>query len=69
MSEYEFRRIEPSNYNEFISLFEAVHGLRLNSEVVSRKFDTAYTGADHIGFFAFSKEGECAAYYGIFLLS
>ena len=64
--QYRLERIAEEKIQDFISLFEAVHGVRLDYEKVKGKFATEFTGAKFIGYLAYSEDSEVVSYYGVF---
>lgn len=64
--EYRFERISKENLKDFLALYQATHNQEPDQKHYERKFDTAFTGASHIGFLAYSQSNEVAAYYGVF---
>ena len=65
--EYEFVRVSPENFEDFVALANTCHGSGHTIEFAERLFDTARFGAEYIGYMAYHREtGDPAAFYGIF---
>ena len=64
--DYTFKRLDDSNLSDLIYLMKSVHGKAKSFDYFQKKYDTKYTGKKNIGFFAYDKKGEPAAFYGIF---
>jgi len=65
MKGYEIVRISKHNFDDFMFLYGVVKGVTPVSSYYLGKYNTTYTGAEHIGFIAYSKAGEPAATYGL----
>jgi hypothetical protein len=65
--EYDFVRVSPEHFEDFVSLANTCHGGGHTLGFAERLFDTARFGAEYIGYMAYHREtGEPAAFYGIF---
>lgn len=66
VSSYRFERVSETNLHNLVSIFEANNGFSQSLSYFKSKFNTGYTGVSYVGFFAFSPEGEPAAFYGVY---
>jgi hypothetical protein len=63
--EYHIVRINKSNLADIAGLHYAVYGTTVASNYFQKKYNTAYTGVENIGFIAYSKDNTVIAYYGV----
>ena len=63
--EYIVSRISRERLKDMESLHEAVYGTPAPENYFSKKYDTAYTGAEWLGYIAYNKENIAVAYYGV----
>jgi hypothetical protein len=63
--EYVISRLTYEKLADLASLHAAVYGTKPEFDYFPRKYDTAYTGAENVGFVAYSKQGLPVAYYGV----
>lgn len=64
--EYNVERISPAHYKDMQFLFKHCFKRSVNLDFFKRKFDTARFGADHIGYFAYTKGGFPASSFSIY---
>lgn len=64
--EYQFIRISEENLGDFRALAKNVFGVEFSPEDSRKLFDTAAWGKQFIGYLAYDRKGETAAFYGVF---
>ena len=62
-SEYSISRLNKNNLADVAKLHTAVYGTVVDH--LPKKYDTAYTGVEDVGFIAYNKENLPVAYYGV----
>lgn len=63
MSKHRIARLGPHNIHHLEALHKAVYGKTCKQHYYQLKYNTAYTGAEHIGFLAYEQE-QPIAFYG-----
>ena len=58
-------RLSKDNLEDVAKLHAAVYGVAVNKDFFYKKYDTAYTGTENIGFIAYGENGQPVAYYGV----
>jgi hypothetical protein len=66
MEDYNIIRIGEGSYQHLVTLIGRCFGSRVTLEQVRAKYATGPFGAADIGFLAMAKNGQPAAYYGVF---
>jgi len=64
-SPYHINQLAKSNLNDLEKLHGAVYGKLPPVNLYSKKYDTAYTKAEYIGFLAYNEQMMPIAYYGV----
>lgn len=62
--EFDIRRFSKTNFGDFHWLFVNVFGVKKTLNELKRKYDTAETGVEYIGYIAYDS-GKPVAYYGV----
>jgi hypothetical protein len=62
---YSIVRLSSENIKDLAKLHSQVYATKIDEEYFSKKYNTAYTGVEHIGFLAYNKHNEVVAYYGV----
>jgi hypothetical protein len=65
-NEFIIERIEKAKLNDLVYLTSTVNSKRTSEKYFQNKFNTQYTGKSFIGFIAYHKTGEPAAFYGVY---
>src|SRR4029077_2199837 len=63
--EYTVTRLDKNNLKDLAMLHSEVYGTPINENYFLKKYDTAYTGLENVGYIAYSSEGKPVAYYGV----
>src|SRR5882672_9602253 len=63
--EYVIERLNNDRLKDMESLYKAVYGIAAPENYFLKKYDTAYTGAEYLGYIAYNKENIAVAYYGV----
>jgi len=63
--EYSVARLSKDNLNDLALLYKEVYNKVRPGNYFLKKYDTAYTGIEWVGFIAYDKQNEPAAYYGV----
>ncbi len=63
--EYRIERLSKDNLHDLDRLYQAVYGKTSIPGYFQKKYDTSYTGAEYLGYFAYNSEGLAIAYYGV----
>lgn len=63
---YHFSRISKNNLHDLISIYNSAFQLRIPSKFLFQKFDTERFNIAYIGYIAYTKQGQPAAFYGVF---
>ena len=58
-------RLDKSRLKDLVKLHGAVYNSRLSPDYFGKKYDTAFTGVEDIGYIAYDRKGEPIAYYGV----
>lgn len=66
MAEYRFERVSEKYYKDLCSLSENAFGVKKQISFFQKKMDTGYLGVKHLGYIAYDKKGEAAAFYGVY---
>lgn len=66
MDDYDIIRISEGTYHHLVTLIKRCFGYEISLDQVRAKFATGPFGAADIGFLAMTKNGQPAAYYGVF---
>lgn len=64
--EFTFERVNDHNIKDLVTLMKKVHNRTMSVAHYKKKLDTSYTGIINIGYFAYSPDGEVAAFYGVY---
>jgi hypothetical protein len=64
-SEYSVARLNRDNLKDLARLHAEVYAAKKPGNYFLRKYDTAYTGVENVGFLAYNKNDEPVAYYGV----
>ncbi|MBV9986080.1 MAG: GNAT family N-acetyltransferase [Chitinophagaceae bacterium] len=62
---YRTERLSAANFHHLPLLDAAVYNRTVPEGFYQRKYNTAYTGLERIGFIAFSSDGTAIGYYGV----
>lgn len=62
---YRIERLGKDNLDDLDRLYQAVYGKISPPGYFQKKYDTSYTGAEYLGYFAYNSEGLAIAYYGV----
>jgi len=62
---YGVNRLSAANIQDLAILFTSVYGKGQPPGYFERKYDTAYTGAQYIGFIAYNDQQQPVAFYGV----
>ncbi|MCC8427175.1 GNAT family N-acetyltransferase [Mucilaginibacter sp. UR6-11] len=62
---YTIKRLSVFNITHLASLYQAVYKRSQAADFFQKKYDTAYTGAQYIGFIAYNQLYRPIAYYGV----
>lgn len=65
---YTFKRLNPDLYLDLIYISKSAFNINPGIEYYTRKNKTDDFGPTHLGFIAYSKEGEPAAFYGVYAI-
>ena len=63
--EYSITRLNKNNLNDLAKLHSDVYGAAVAGNYFPKKYDTAYTGVENVGFIAYNPNGLPVAYYGV----
>ena len=63
--EYNIVRLDKDNLKDLAFLHSEVYGIKMNKDYFFKKYNTAYTGVEYIGFLAYSKNNFPVAFYGV----
>ena len=63
--EYTVTRLDKNNLKDLAILHSEVYGTPVNENYFLKKYDTAYTGLENVGYIAYSGDGKPVAYYGV----
>jgi len=63
--EYRIDRLDKKNLKDLAILHSGVYGVPVNETYFLKKYDTAYTGFENVGYIAYNREGKPVAYYGV----
>jgi len=64
-TEYTIERLTENNLSDIAKLYAAVYGTPSPKDLFVKKYDTAYTGKQYIGFMAYSDDRVPVGYYGV----
>src|ERR1700756_22199 len=62
---YRMQRLNIDNIAAVEQLHAAVYGARPARDFFTKKYDTAFTGVQHVGFIAYSDDGAPIAFYAV----
>lgn len=65
-NDYTIKRISRDNVKDIVYLMKSVHGTSKSEDFYHNKLNTIYADAQYIGYFAYSDEGEPAAFYVVY---
>jgi len=65
ISEYLISRLNANNLKDLARLYAEVYGTAAAVDYFPKKYDTAYTGVENIGFIAYNMDNLPVAYYGV----
>lgn len=63
--EYSITRLNKSNLKDLARLHSEVYSNAVTCNYFSKKYDTAYTGVENVGFIAYNQGSLPVAYYGV----
>src|SRR5262245_14588136 len=63
--EYQVARLSRENLKDLERLHFEVYGIAVAADFFLRKYDTAYTGVEWVGFIAYDGDEGPVAYYGV----
>jgi len=63
--EYTVVRLNKDNLKDVAVLHEAVYGIAPAPAYFPKKYNTAYTGTEYVGFIAYNPQNIPVAYYGV----
>ena len=63
--EYSLERLNKDNLNDLTILHSEVYNVSRPDNYFRKKYNTAYTSLENVGFIAYSKEHQPVAYYGV----
>ena len=63
--DYSIIRLSKDNLNDVAKLYSAVYNTAISSDYFPKKYDTAYTGIEYVGFISYDRDNQPAAYYGV----
>lgn len=63
--EYSVVRLSKKNLADVAKLHKAVYGTTAATDHFPKKYDTAYTGVEDVGYIAYNEQGLPVAYYGV----
>jgi Acetyltransferase (GNAT) domain len=63
--EYSIARLSKDNLADVARLHTAVYGMAAMDDYFSRKYNTAYTAVENVGFIAYTRDKRPVAYYGV----
>jgi len=63
--EYSIIRLSGDNLGDVAKLHSEVYAVPVNNNYFFRKYDTAYTGVENVGFIAYNRDNQPVAYYGV----
>jgi hypothetical protein len=62
---YSIVRLSKDNLHDLASLYSEVYGHPVPHDYFPKKYDTAFTGVQYVGFIAYNREKLPVAYYGV----
>lgn len=65
MKGYHIERLSKANINALEKLYHEVYGRFNPAGYYAKKYDTAYTGVEYVGYIAFNERHNPIAYYGV----
>jgi hypothetical protein len=65
MKGYHIERLSKANINALEKLYHEVYGRTVTTGYYAKKYDTSYTGVEHVGYIAFNERHNPIAYYGV----
>lgn len=63
--QYSIVRLNKNNLGDLKKLHAAVYGVQLADDYFQKKYDTAYTGIEDVGFIGYNTDKLPVAYYGV----
>src|SRR4051812_37139083 len=63
--EFSIVRLDANKLKDLEILYKAVHHQKLSKSYLLKKYNTAYTGAQYIGYIAYDREKIAVAYFGV----
>lgn len=63
--EYTIERLSSSNIKDLAKLHSQVYSTTTEQDYFRKKYNTTYTGIEHVGFIAYNKNSDVVAYYGV----
>lgn len=63
--EYSVARLSKDNLEDLDRLYTEVYNVARPNGYFIKKYDTAYTGVDYVGFIAYDNKSQPVAYYGV----
>lgn len=64
--DYRIEQISPSCFKDIILLYEVCFHTKINEEFLNQKLNTQAFGASFLGYIAYDKNGQPAAYYAVY---
>src|SRR5450432_3736426 len=62
---YRIERLNKYNLKDLDALYKKLYGHDPPGLFFQKKYDTAYTGAECLGYFAYNRQNVAIAYYGV----
>lgn len=66
MTEYRFTRVSENNVNDLLQIHKDAFGVDLNLDDFKLKQNTSQFGDSYVGFIAYDKHNQPAAFYGVY---
>src|SRR5882757_11194374 len=63
--DYRIGRLNKTNLGDVEELYKAVYGSARPAYFFQKKYDTAYTGTEYLGYIAYNRQEMAIAYYGV----
>jgi hypothetical protein len=64
-SEYVITRLNKDNLKDLAILHSEVYSIPVSNDYFFKKYDTAYTGIENVGYIVYNRENRPVAYYGV----
>ena len=63
--EYRIERLSAGRLKDLEALYTSVYGAAPAPDYFRKKYDTAYTGVEYMGWLSYNRENIAVAYYGV----